>query len=156
MGAKRLPYREGSVFLVPLRPGGFGRGVVARCGPRGKVLLGYFFGPTVEEELVSLQGLRPENAILRIRFGDYASFRGQWKVIGEIAPWCRADWPIPEFLWSDARGVAPDEVVVYTDADFDKGGIARQERRETIPPGLQGDGLYGSGIVKFRLSELLA
>jgi hypothetical protein len=40
----KLPYSEGSVFLVPLRKGGYARGVVARASPKGKGLLGYFFG----------------------------------------------------------------------------------------------------------------
>lgn len=155
MGAKRLPYREGSVFLVPLRSGGFGRGVVARSGPRGKLLLGYFFGPKLEAEETSLGGLRPEDAVLRLRFGDLGLFRGEWKVIGQVVPWSRADWPIPEFLWSDPLGVIPDKVVVYTDDEFDRGGLGRQERRETIPPGLQRDSLSGSGAVEIKLSKLL-
>ena len=41
----KLPYSEGSVFLVPLRNGGYARGVVARATGEGKGLFGYFFGP---------------------------------------------------------------------------------------------------------------
>ena len=41
----KLPYSEGSVFLVPLTDGGYARGVVARSGPKGKVLFGYILGP---------------------------------------------------------------------------------------------------------------
>ncbi len=155
MGAKRLPYKEGSVFLVPLRSGGHGCGVVARTGPRGKVLLGYFFGPKLRDERVSFDGLRPGDAILRLRFGDLGLFRGEWKVIGEIVPWSRDHWPIPEFLWSDPLGVIPDQVVVYTDDEFDKGGLGRLERRRTIPLGLRRDGLSGSGAVEIELSKLL-
>ena len=155
MGAKRLPYKEGSVFFVPLRSGGHGRGVIARSGPRGKILLGYFFGPKIRDERVSLDGLLPRDAIVSLRFGDLGLLRGDWKLIGEIAPWSRADWPIPEFLWSDALNVIPDQVVVYTDEDFDKGGIGRQERRNFILPGLQRDGLSGSGAVEIKLSRLL-
>jgi hypothetical protein len=41
----KLPYSEGSVFVVPLRKGGCARGVIARASRRGRVILGYFFGP---------------------------------------------------------------------------------------------------------------
>ncbi len=156
MPAKRLPYKEGSVFLVPLRAGGYARGVVARSGPRGKLLLGYFYGPKQAEPDSNLQGLRPEVALLRIRFGDLGLYRGDWKVIGEVAPWNRAEWPIPEFLWSDPLGVIPDEVVVYTDENFETGALGRRERRSTIPPGLERDGLSGSGAVEIKLTNLLA
>jgi hypothetical protein len=155
MGAKRLPYREGSVFLVPLRSGRLGRGVVARSGPRGKLLLGYFFGPKLEVGQAPLGGLRPEDAVLIVRFGDLGLFRGEWKVIGQIEPWSRSDWPIPEFLWTDPLGVIRDKVIVYTDANFDQGGLGREERRETIPPGLQRDGVSGSGAVEIKLSNIL-
>jgi len=46
-------YDEGSVFLIPLRDGGFARGVVARIAPKRKVLLGYFFGPRLEKEALA-------------------------------------------------------------------------------------------------------
>lgn len=43
--AKRLPYREGTWFALPLRKGGYAVGVVARMAPRGRIILAYFFGP---------------------------------------------------------------------------------------------------------------
>jgi hypothetical protein len=66
-----------------------------------------------------------------------------WKVIGQIQPWSRAAWPIPEFIWSHPLGVWPDEVVVYSDENFDKGGPGRRERRPFVPVGLTQDGLSG-------------
>ena len=142
------------MFVLPLRSGGYARGVVARSGRRGKVLLGYFFGPKIELDQASVEGIRPEDAVLRVRFGDFDLFRGNWKVIGQVSPWSRADWPIPQFLWQDLLRRSPDKIIIYTDDDFDKGGIGREESPETIPPDLRRDGMLGSGVVEIELTEL--
>src|SRR5213592_3499242 len=42
MAPRKLPYREGDVFAVPLQDGAYGIGVVARMDREGAVL-GYFF-----------------------------------------------------------------------------------------------------------------
>jgi len=64
---KRLSYREGTWFAVPLKDGGYAAGVVARVGRRG-VLFGYFFGPRrpAAPSLSDLEGLTPNNAVLAI------------------------------------------------------------------------------------------
>lgn len=120
MPHRTLPYKEGSVFLGPLREGGFGRGVIARAGKRGH-LLGYFFGPKLFDNSPMLEGLSPDLAIRRARFGDLGLLKAAWPVIGSIEPWVQDQWPIPEFLWSDPLHHLPEQVVVYTDARFDRG-----------------------------------
>jgi len=73
----KLPYSEGSVFLVPLRDGGYARGVVARAGPKGKILMGYFFGPRLAtRDDMPLSDLAPAQAILRMRFADLGLING--------------------------------------------------------------------------------
>src|ERR1700736_2791876 len=96
----KLPYSEGSVFLVPLKTGGFARGVVARAPKRaGKVLLGYFFGPRVPSTNDALlSDLDPANAVLRIRFGDLHLIDGTWAIVGRVPNWDRSDWPMPDFV----------------------------------------------------------
>ena len=94
-----LPYAEGSVFLVPLRDGGYGRGVVARATPKGRVIFGYFFGPRMaSSEALPPDGLAPQRAVLRIRFGDLGLINGEWRVLGRLPNWNRSDWPISDFL----------------------------------------------------------
>jgi len=67
----KTSYPDGTVFLVPLKDGGFARGVVARSAPGGKVLLGYFFGPRLASRTeVDLSDVEPGNAVLCLRFGD--------------------------------------------------------------------------------------
>jgi Immunity protein 26 len=98
----KLPYSEGSVFLVPLRQGGYARGVVARAGAKGKDLLGYFFGPRIESiGAIALDDLNPAGAGLRIRFGDLGLINGAWPILGRIPNWNRAKWPMPEFVRRD-------------------------------------------------------
>src|SRR3954463_2173797 len=113
----KLPYSEGSVFIVPLRKGGFGRGVVARSGQKGKVLLGYFFGPKLlSAENVAIDDLDPANAVLRIMFGDLGLINGEWKIVGRIRDWKRTDWPMPDFVRRDP--LRPRAVLVrYSDTD---------------------------------------
>ena len=66
-----LPYSESSVFLVPLRDKGYGRGIVARHSKCGGVVFGYFWAPRLTSvNNVSLTDLNPESAILKRRFGD--------------------------------------------------------------------------------------
>ena len=103
MAKKKLPYSEGSVFLVPLTTGGFGRGVVARADPKGRGgLFGYFFAPCLAStNNVALDDFMPCNAILRVRFGDLGLINGEWPVCGQVPNWDRSQWPMPDFVRKD-------------------------------------------------------
>ena len=97
-----LPYSEGSTFFIPLRNGGYARGVVARASPDGKGVMGYFFGPRLSSTgRVAWDDLDPANAILRIRFGDLGLINGEWPICGEIPNWNRSEWPMPDFVRRD-------------------------------------------------------
>src|SRR3989304_1975741 len=112
----KLPYSEGSVFVVPLKDGGFARGVVARTSLEGKVLLGYFFGPRLASNTaVELNDLRPPGALLCVRFGDLGLINGEWAVFGKVATWNRLEWPIPDFLRRDPLGKLRPVLVHYSD-----------------------------------------
>ncbi|TRC78849.1 hypothetical protein FJV83_11275 [Mesorhizobium sp. WSM4307] len=151
--AKRLPYREGSVFRIPLPDGGFARGLVARMAPRGRILLGYFFGPRMFSADTNVSDLLPTEAIVAGRFGDLHLMDGKWEIFGEIVGWNRTDWPIPEFIHHDALRILPDMIVRYSDDDI---VLGTRERRPVFPADLAEDGLMGAGFVEIRLSRLLA
>ncbi|BCH01507.1 hypothetical protein ACVILI_004727 [Mesorhizobium sp. USDA 4775] len=151
--AKRLPYREGSVFRIPLPDGSFASGVVARMAPRGRILLGYFFGPKMFSADIAASDLLPSEAVLVGRFGDLHLIDGKWEIFGEMGGWNRADWPIPEFIHHDALHILPDTIVRYSDDDI---VLGTRERRPVIPTGLAEDGLMGAEFVEISLSELLA
>ncbi len=156
MGKKKLPYKEGDWFGVPLKDGGYALGIIARSRPNGKALFGYFFGPKREKipSIGELRTLTPENAILVGQFGDLGLFEGEWPIIGHSEPWDRSTWPIPPLVRRDAvSGEA--WLIKYSDDD------PIQEISET-PCDLfeirnyPEDGLWGSGAVEIRLTKLLS
>lgn len=150
---KKLPYAEGSVFLVPLRNGWFARGVVARAGPNGKVLFGYFFGPQLEtRSAATASDLKPEDAILRVQFGDLGLMNGEWPVIGQIPAWDRSSWSMPSFIRS-ATSTGTSVMVTYSDTDPSKPVLERPVQNDT---GLLTDRLCGYGSVEIQLTELLS
>lgn len=146
-------YSEGSVFLVPLRKGGYARGVIARSDPKGAVLLGYFFGPRLTSAGAAvLDNLDPANAILRVRFGALGLRNGEWPILGMAPKWSRSEWPIPDFARRDPLRRMKSRRVRYSDDD--------PSHREAEYPieddsGLATDSLSGYGAVEIKLTKLL-
>ncbi|HQZ15389.1 MAG TPA: immunity 26/phosphotriesterase HocA family protein [Vicinamibacteria bacterium] len=152
----RLPYEEGDWFAVPLRNRGFGVGVVARSGPSGRVLFGYFFGPRREAvpAIDELRGYAAEQAVLVGQFGDLGLMNGTWRILGRQDPWERSAWPMPPMARVDVvSGQA--RKVTYSQDD------PNQAISET-PCGLEEarllprDSLMGAGAVEIRLTSLLS
>lgn len=147
------PYSEGSVFLIPLRKGGYARGVVARSDPKGAILFGYFFGPRLASpDDSTLDDLDPRNAILRAMFGALGLRNGKWPILGIAPGWDRSNWRIPDFARRDPLGRMKSRRVRYSDAD--------PSHREAEYPieddsGLAADSLYGYGAVEIKLTKLL-
>jgi hypothetical protein len=149
----KLPYSEGTVFLVPLRNGGFARGVVARVDPKGKILLGYFFGPRYETNAVPINEFRPDAALLRLRVGALGLQNGSWPILGQITGWKRPEWPMPDFVRSDPLGTRKPRLVHYADDDPSR---IEDEHPIEQDPGLQTDSLSGYGVIEIKLTKLLA
>jgi hypothetical protein len=149
----KLPYKEGSVFALPLRDGGFARGVVARAGKRGKVLFGYFFGPVFESfDEMTLEGVAPRNAVQKLMFGDLELIRGNWRVIGQVTPWRREDWPMPIFKREDPLGRRNPVFVKYSE---DNPGVFEGTTNDNSGREVVRDGLNGAGAVEILLNKLL-
>jgi Immunity protein 26 len=151
---KELPYREGDVFAVPLRNGGFSLGVVARSSKQGQVLLGYFFG----EKFASVPGasdlpkLLPENALKVVKFGDLSLMSGNWPIIAHLQHWHRDDWPMPKFIRRDPL-TKRARLVSY--ADEDPNQPIGEEADEFESVGYEEDTLLGAGFVELLLTRLL-
>ncbi|MCX5677329.1 MAG: immunity 26/phosphotriesterase HocA family protein [Planctomycetota bacterium] len=149
----KLPYTEGTVFLVPLRNGGYARGVVARASPEGKGLFGYFFGPRLPSPAAAtLEGLDPERAVLRVVFGDLGLINGEWPILGTVLGWERSQWPMPDFVRRDPLGKRKPVLVRYSDTD-----PLRVEAEYPIEDDsdLTPDSAYGYGAVEIKLTKLL-
>lgn len=149
----RLPYSEGSVFMVPLRDSGYARGVVARMRPRGTVLFGYFFGPRIlSNEEVSLSDLIQSEACYCGKFGDLGIIKGTWNLIGSIPNWNRSDWPMPAFFRKSILIGIPDFVSRYSENN-------PSELISHVPgefePGMAEDCSCGFGAIEIILTNLL-
>src|SRR5262245_17909512 len=109
-------YGEGTWFAVPLRKKGpYAVGVVARGSARTQ-LFGYFFGPILKAvpTLAQLGQLRARGATLRGIFSDVGLADGEWPIIGKVAHWNRAHWPLPPFVIVDDEEDAA-RMIVYSD-----------------------------------------
>ena len=98
-----LKIDEGQVFKIPLNKKVYALGVAARLHrqKRGKAigLFGYFFGPF--EGKSSIEELKAENAVMRIRCSALYLHDGRWQIIGSIKNWTRKNWPLPIFYRDD-------------------------------------------------------
>lgn len=147
-----FPYSEGTVFSVPLREGGFARGIVARAAPLEACIFGYFFGPkqaSVAE--LGLEDMRPENAILSAIFGDLGLMNGEWTVIGALPNWQRKEWPMPDFVRRDDIGKRAWRVR-YSDNDPSK---VESEQPTDFDTNLPPNWSSGYGSVELKLTMLL-
>jgi hypothetical protein len=147
-----IPYTEGTLFAVPLRNGGFARGVVARAAPEGAVLYGYFFGPKLSSlDDVEPERLRPEFAIAQMVFGDLGLINGEWKIIGSLPGWRRSDWCMPDFIRRDPVGGRAWRV---RRSDNDPSKVESEELvafDANLPPNISS----GYGAVEIKLTKLL-
>lgn len=150
-----LPYSEGTWFAVPLRDGGYAVGVVSRMAPRGRVLVGHFFGPRRDALplLEDVRALRPEDRVLVQRFGDLYLVEEKWPILGRDDRWQREQWPMPVF----GRVVDVDGTAWRVEYQDDNPNSIPMETR-TSPAeaeGLPNDALLGAGVVEARLTERL-
>ena len=110
----KYSYQEGDVFTIGLAEDKYRIGLVARRSERGPSVLGYFSKqtyaapPQLSDIDFSIENFFP------LMFGDPYLLNKRWVVIGQIEPWSRAAWPMPEFVRIDpikhiARIVIYDE-----------------------------------------------
>ena len=152
MPRKKISYANGDVFVIPLRGGGFGRGVVARMDGKGTVF-GYFFGPRLSSvKAASTFRLACEASVCCAVFGDLGLLNGEWQVVGRLQDWQEEDWPLPPFGYQD-DGSGRCYLRYYDDTRLT---FLREEESDTgTIRGYPRDGCAGYGAVEIRLTELL-
>ena len=148
-------YEHGSIFFVPLRDGGFARGIVARFDGRGLVF-GYFFGPrlsTVPRELDQTK-LFAKDAILVGQFGDIGLRNGEWPLVAKLEDWNSESWPMPLFTSHAER---EDQVILteYDEYTLDTKKVMTKLRTEVDAAMLPIDRVMGYGSVEVKLTTLL-
>lgn len=148
-----LPYQEGTAFFVPLRKGGFARGVAARVSPQGRGVFGYFFGPRLKTDTHDdLTGLQPGKEILRLMFGDLGLANKEWKIIGQIPNWNRGNWPMPDFVQRDPFVSKKLLLIRYSDTDPMRIETTYEVQDDT---GLLPNLSSGYGAVEIKLTNIL-
>ncbi|SRR5579875_1835408 len=151
---RKLPYKEGTWFAIPLQQSGYAIGRVGRYAPGGKIILAYLFGPKRGHvpKLSEINNLEPCEAIKVIRVSDLGLIDGHWPIIGDSPSWERNRWPIPTFVRRDDLGKVAWQVV-YSDSDPNMVVFEQRISCETIK--LESASLYGAKAVEALLSQIL-
>jgi hypothetical protein len=154
---KKLSYQEGDWFAVPIQPGGYGVGLVARA-PGNGVILGYFFGTRYWDlpTEANLRELSRTDAILVTLFGDTGLVQGHWPIIARKSPWNQEEWPLPAFgRIFELEGQELAWRVEYSSAD-----LVTEVRETRVKPEqirhLPKDTLSGHLALQEHLADLLA
>lgn len=151
-----LPYKEGTVFAIPLRRGGYATGVVARTTPRGEIVLAYLFGPARKTvpSLDDVKHLRPQDALRVARVGDLSLLDKTWSIIGQLAAWKRDDWPMPPFVRREDI-TKKAWLVKYSDHDANK--VASEEPMDYPKVSeFERDAVLGAGAAEIVMTKVLA
>lgn len=152
MPTRKLRYKEGDWFAIPLDGGGYAIGLIARMKHAG--ILGYFFGPR-HRELPTINDaakLGPSDAIERMIFGDLDLLNREWPVLGALPSWNRLRWPMPSFVHRD---VVSGRFYVRT---YDENTLRFLAERQATPEEavtLPEDGDSGARAVVIKISNLI-
>lgn len=147
----RLNYQEGTTFFIPLRGGGFARGLATRLNGRG-TLFAYFFGPVFENPDGSINDLKTSDACLVGLCGDLGLIRGSWPIAGNLPGWQRENWRLPPLYRCDEQAQKA-WLSFYDDVSL---ALIREEPTAYAEDSNQPyDRLMGYGAVEIRLTKLL-
>jgi len=154
--AKKVNYSEGDCFYIPLRNGGYARGVVARMNGNG-IIFGYFFGPKINHSAdVSIDdGLSPKQAILSGQFGDLGLLNGEWGVVGKMPNWSRNKWPMPPFLRVDT-GNSVGVLSTYDENSLKFESEQEIDLSQVDVENTPRDRVMGYGSVEIKLTKILS
>lgn len=154
MSKKKINYEEGTVFAVPLRTGGFGRGLVCRLDGKG-IIYGVFFGPKCNkiEDFKNALSIPEAGIVLERTFGDLGIIKGEWPILGMLDSWKRENWPVPIFARIDEKA-AKAWAAKYdqnTLKFIDDKRIPIEDARK-----LPSEALSGAGAIEILLTKCLA
>ncbi len=153
MPRKKLPYKEGDWFVVPLPAGGFVLGLAARVDGGGGVL-GYFFGPVADSanKLVITHEVSPASAALCAMFGDPGLLSGEWPVLRSSNPWRREDGPVPLFGHRDIGN--PQMAAIRRYGEDDLWIVEEQRVAASQIVDIPEDGLHGYISLQVTLEQV--
>lgn len=143
-------YKPGDLFLVPLRSGGFGIGIIVRINK--SVILGFFWKKKFDThpENINMSELEKSNVFWIKQFGSAGLDTGSWKTVGHYPSFNQKEWEVPRFL----RKISPfgKYVILYND-DLEE--IECMKADDSFIEDLPIDGVAGYGSIEISLSEYL-
>jgi hypothetical protein len=150
-----LPYKEGTLFAVPLRRGGYAVGVVARTSAQGKIFLAYLFGPA-RNSVPSPDDVNPraQDALRVARIGDLSLIDKTWPIIGQLQPWRREEWPMPPFVRRDDI-TRKAWLVQYADNDANRVAVEDLMNYQNVSE-FERDAVLGAGAAEIVMTKILA
>lgn len=153
MRRKRQCSKPGTWFAVPLRSGGFARGIVARSSGKGTVF-GYFFGQKLDllGNMSDLESLSPSDSILIGQFGDRGLVRGEWEVLGEADNWDPSIWPLPNFSRIDEAEGTALKITLSEQLRH----VSEEPCEPAVLTNLPEDSVMGQGYVEHLLTSMLS
>jgi hypothetical protein len=101
MKTKKIKFKEGQVFAVPLRQGGYVLGILVR--EYIKITLGYFFNkiyPTIPDK-VDKSEISIDKIALIALFSSMGIEDGYWPLVETNLLFKKGDWPIPLMKMQD-------------------------------------------------------
>ena len=151
MARRKVRYRAGDWFAVPLRDRTWAAGRIARVS--GPILLGYFFGPRrdIQPTLSDIEDLRAIDAAYITQCGDLGLFAGEWPLLGGHEQFDPASWPVPAFRHVGALDGRTEIRRYGDDLSFLESSRASPDKAKALPE----EGTAGQGFVEIRLTELL-
>jgi hypothetical protein len=157
--APNLMLKEATVVSMKLDDERYAVGVIARIErtkrrkPMGICV--YFFGPFKHDQKESVlldkffMGLNP---VAKVNTSALDIYSGEWKIVGQLEPWNRDDWPLPEFYQHEEfRGVTYRIVLDENDLLTP---VVREEISDTT--GLEVNVLHGSEAARRLVSNQCA
>lgn len=158
MRTKRIKYREGDWFAVPLRSGGYALGILARGSLRVKGGLGYFFPSRYDHPptAADVAHLTAQQAIYIHWFGDLGIIEGRWPLIPSDRSFSRADWPVPRFGRVDMFNSELGWITEYRQDD-EGSRVPLAETRVPVAQiaGLPEEGTASAGFIEVKLAMLI-
>jgi hypothetical protein len=156
---KRIRYREGQWFAIPIKDIGYCLGIIVRGSSKTHGGLGYFWSsitknlPTEED----INKIKPSDAVLIARFGGLGISTGEWPLIQTSNKFVREDWPVPLFIrkldFDEDKVLIIDYGQDFSGLDLPKSEILvkKSKNYEKYPE----DSLYGYKVVEAKLFKLL-
>jgi hypothetical protein len=149
---KKIKAKEGDVFAVPLRQGGYAIGLIAR--EHKTITLGYFFDTVYSSvpEQMDVTDITKWKVALIGKFSSMGIENGEWPLLKTTFKFIREEWPIPVLKMQEPLS-EKYFAVIYDDT------LINEERHlisEAESKKLFSHGLYGYGALEKKLTSILA